>query len=171
MAFYEKCLKHLYARLLVELSHSNIWHSVRNSDRMAPLVMIDDDVDDKDMIEEACRDLDLPNPIRWFNDCNNAYDYLEQEPEQPFLILCDVNLPGMSGIEFKRKLDRNPFLKKKSIPFVFFSTSADKKKVTEAYTEMTVQGYFQKPSSYAECKTLMTAIIGYWKICKHPNAE
>ena len=135
-----------------------------------PIIIIEDDQDDRDIIEEVLKELSIPNETIWFTRCLNAFDYLKTHTNQPFLIFCDINLPGLSGIELKKQIDADKELRKKSIPFVFLSTSADKKYVNEAYTEMTVQGYFQKANSYDETKKNVKAILEYWKICKHPNA-
>ena len=135
-----------------------------------PIIIVEDDKDDRDIIEEVLEELNIPNEIVWFKRCVNAFDYLKTHTNQPFLIFCDINLPGLSGLEFKRQIDADKELRRKSIPFVFLSTSTDKKYVDEAYMEMTVQGYFQKANSYVEIKNTVKAILEYWKICKHPNA-
>jgi len=135
-----------------------------------PIIIVEDDKDDRDIIEEVLEELNIPNEIVWFKRCVDAFDYLKTHTNQPFLIFCDINLPGLSGLEFKRQIDADKELRKKSIPFVFLSTSTDKKYVDEAYIEMTVQGYFQKANSYVEIKNTVKAILEYWKICKHPNA-
>ena len=135
-----------------------------------PIIIVEDDKDDRDIIEEVLEELNIPNEIVWFKRCVDAFDYLKTHTNQPFLIFCDINLPGLSGLEFKRQIDADKELRKKSIPFVFLSTSTNKKYVDEAYMEMTVQGYFQKANSYVEIKNTVKAILEYWKICKHPNA-
>jgi response regulator RpfG family c-di-GMP phosphodiesterase len=104
-----------------------------------------------------------------FVDPADAYHFLDNNDEQPFIIVSDVNLPGMSGLEFKNKLDHNKKLKLKSIPFVFYSTSAEKKYVNEAYLQLTVQGFFLKGHSMNEIKDQLRIIFEYWKICRHPN--
>src|ERR1043165_7529210 len=116
--------------------------------KSGPIILIDDDEDDKDIFLEILRELQIPNPVIWFQKCDEAFTYLIETTEQPFIIFCDLNLPGLSGIECKRRIDKDINLRKKSIPFVFFSTTTDQRTVNEAYTEMTVQGFFQKPSSY-----------------------
>lgn len=65
-------------------------------------------------------------------------------------------------------IDDNEYLRKKSIPFVFIATSDMQKEVNEAY-ELTIQGYFKKPSSPEELKTLLGNVITYWSLCRHPN--
>lgn len=136
-----------------------------------PIIIVEDDEDDKDMIEEVLKELSIPNKTIWFTRCSNAFEYLKNNDEQPLVIFSDINLPGLSGIEFKRQIDAHKELRKKSIPFVFFSTTADKNTVNEAYTEMTIQGYFQKANSYNETKNMVRTILEYWTICKHPNTK
>ena len=136
-----------------------------------PIVIVDDDEDDKDMINAVLKELSIPNKTVWFQRCMDAFEYLTSTDEQPFLIISDVNLPGQSGIEFKKQIDSNKELRKKSIPFVFFSTSADKKYVNEAYLTLTVQGFFKKADSYEATKDIVRSMLEYWKVCKHPNSE
>jgi CheY-like chemotaxis protein len=134
-----------------------------------PIVLVEDDADDVVIFNEVLKELNIPNPVIHFVNPSDAYHFLDASTEQPYIIICDVNLPRMSGLEFKNKLDANEKLKKKSIPFVFYSTSAEKKYVTEAYLHLTVQGYFRKPQTYQEIKSQIRVIFEYWKICQHPN--
>lgn len=136
-----------------------------------PIILIDDDADDKDIFVDILKELQVPNPVVWLQNCNDAFTFLRTTTEQPFIIFCDLNLPGLQGIECKRKIDADKELRKKSIPFVFCSTTVDQKAVDDAYTQMTVQGFFQKPNSYSEHKELLKAIIDYWEKCRHPNAK
>lgn len=138
--------------------------------KTGPIVIVEDDRDDKEILEEVLKELNMPNKIVWFTVCDNAFDYLKATREQPFIILSDVNLPRQSGMEFKRRIDNDKQLRSKSIPFVFYSTSVDPNYVTEAYTQMTVQGYFSKGNSYAEVKRKIKLIMDYWNDCKHPNS-
>ncbi len=134
-----------------------------------PIIIIEDDEDDKEIIEEVLKELEIPNKTVWFTKCTDAFIYLKSQNEQPFVILSDVSLPGQSGMEFKKQIDNDAELKKKSIPFVFFTTAANRNYVNEAYLELTVQGYFQKANSYKETKNIVRSILEYWKYCKHPN--
>ena len=139
--------------------------------KTGPIILIDDDRDDKDVFLDILKDLKVSNPIIWFQNCDDAFSYLKTTSEQPFIIFCDLNLPGISGIECKRQIDDNEELRKKSIPFVFCSTTADQKTVNEAYTKMTVQGFFKKKNTYSELKETIRLIVAYWEECKHPNSK
>lgn len=135
-----------------------------------PFVIVEDDVDDQEVIVEAFKEMEIANKIHFFSRCSDAFEYLKSSGQQPFLILCDINIPSQNGIEFKRQIDADPELRAKSIPFVFFSTSIDKKSVDTAYRELTVQGFFKKESLYEDLKKTLRVIVDYWKVCKHPNS-
>lgn len=136
-----------------------------------PIVIIEDDADDKAIFEEVLRELGIPNQLIWFVSCEDAYHFLATSTAQPFIIFSDINLPGLSGLDFKKKVDNHEQLRKKSIPFVLYSSSARKKEIDEAYNELMVQGFFQKLSDFKEMKNLIRTIMAYWKLCKHPNSD
>ena len=138
--------------------------------KAGPIILIEDDPDDKSVLEIVFEELNVHNKLIWFTNSKDSFDYLRTTSEQPFVILCDINLPLQSGIDFKRELDADPQLRKKSIPFVFYSTSVDQRTVNDAYIKITVQGYFQKKSSFKEIKDTIKVIVDYWQVCKHPNS-
>jgi CheY-like chemotaxis protein len=129
---------------------------------------VEDDLDDQEVIEGAIRDLGISNEIVFLNDGDEGLVYLKTTQANPFLILSDINMPRMDGIEFKRQIDGDPVLRMKNIPFVFFTTSESITPLTEAYTNLTVQGYFQKGYTYEDIVSAIRLIIDYWKTCKHP---
>ena len=139
--------------------------------KSGPILLIEDDADDKGIFEEVLKELNISNQLIWFTKSDEAIHYLKATSEQPFIIFSDVNLPGQNGIEFKRQLDHDEELRKKSIPFIFYSTSVNQATVNEAYTSLTVQGFFQKGNSYEEIKTMIKQIIDYWQTCRHPNSK
>src|SRR5687768_2818899 len=93
--------------------------------KSGPIILVEDDADDEDIFEEVLKELKVYNKIVWFINAKDAMEYLKATSEQPFIIFCDINLPGLSGIEMKRKIDADKELRRKSIPFVFYSTAAD----------------------------------------------
>ncbi|WP_339924489.1 response regulator [uncultured Cyclobacterium sp.] len=134
------------------------------------IVIVEDDRDDVEIFESIVRDLNIQNKIEWFAEAESAYKYLSTTSDKMFLIFSDINMPGKNGLEFKREIDATPELRKKSIPFVFFSTAASQKNIDEAYLNLTIQGFFVKGSNYDELKKLLKNIFEYWMHCKHPNA-
>jgi len=136
-----------------------------------PIIIVEDDADDEAIFNEILEELEVSNSIIWFGNSDDALNYLKTTSDQPFIIFADVNLPGEDGVEFKRRIDANEQLRKKSIPFVFYSTSVDQRAVNEAYTKMTVQGFFKKGESFEDIRNQLKTIFDYWLICKHPNAS
>jgi len=135
-----------------------------------PIIIVEDDQDDQEIIQEIIRDHGVQNEILFFDRSAPAFQYLKTTTQQPFIILSDVNLPKQTGVEFKRQIDEDPQLRAKSIPFIFFSTSVEKNAVDTAYKELTVQGFFKKENSYGALKEVISVILQYWKICRHPNS-
>ncbi|MFP5438985.1 MAG: response regulator [Bacteroidia bacterium] len=135
------------------------------------VVIIEDDMDDRIFLSRVFEDIGIENEIIWFGEGIEAFEFLSATNRNIFIIFSDVKLPAESGLELKQKIDANPRLRKKSIPFVFYSTSANQRDIDEAYTEMTIQGFFQKVGDYEETKKLMRTVFDYWSICKHPNKQ
>ena len=132
-----------------------------------PIIIIEDDIDDVDLLKDAFIELKTQNKILYFLDGIAAYEYLTHNIEHPFLIISDINLPKIDGIELREKIHNNEQLRLKCIPYLFFTTSANQKFVIEAYSR-SVQGFFQKPSSYTELVRVMGNIVEYWKDCQSP---
>lgn len=133
-----------------------------------PIVIIDDDPDDQGIYAEAIKAIGIPNEIRAFQSGPQFLEYLNTTEEQPFIILSDINMPGMSGLELKKYIQEDPYLATKGIPFVFISTNATRVSVRHAHA-LSVQGYFQKPFSMEGIKDMLRILFGYWELCKHIN--
>lgn len=138
--------------------------------KRGPIIIVEDDPDDQHMFQSIFETLNYPNNIRIFEDGIAALDYLLITKEQPFLILCDVNLPKMNGLELRARICENEYLHRKSIPFVFLSTSDNEDVVISAYN-LTVQGFFVKRDNYQDMVNDLRMIYVYWATCKHPNTR
>ena len=131
------------------------------------ILYIDDDSDDQDVIEQALEELGVPNKVVGLLNGEQAIRYLKNEAP-PFMILCDYKLPGLDGVDLRRRIEADEELRGKAIPFVFFSTTVSKKMVEEVYN-MNVQGLFEKATRFEEVKRSLKLIYDYWQVCKHPN--
>jgi len=136
-----------------------------------PIILIDDDIDDLEITSQIITELGVKNEIVCFSSCTDALEHLQSDKriDQPFVILSDVNLPKMNGVELKKRIDQNDALRKKSIPFIFLSTAYSQAILNEVY-ELRVQGYFIKGTTINELKETLEMIFRYWTICKHPNS-
>jgi CheY-like chemotaxis protein len=137
--------------------------------KSGPILLVEDDVDDQEFITDALRLLGVRNHVEIFDNGEKALDYLKHSEQQPFIILSDVNLPIMNGLQLKSEIQQNDHLRNKAIPFIFLSTSADAKAVYDAF-ELSVQGFFVKENTYDGIQQQLKQIIDYWKSCKHPNS-
>lgn len=137
--------------------------------KLGPILVIDNDREDYDLVFMALKELNVPNEIRWLHGGEEALDFLRTTPEQPFLILCDIMMPEMTGIQLRAEIDKDDFLRKKSIPFIFLTVVVSKKMVEQAY-DLTVQGYHLKGETYDKLKEGLDLIVKYWQACMHPNS-
>ena len=135
---------------------------------LGPIVIIEDDIDDQNFFQEAFKSLNYPNDVIFFWDGDTAIKYLTETEVEPFIIFSDINMPILNGIELREKIHQNDQLRLKSLPFLFFSTSADQRHVVDAYSK-SVQGYFIKPSSFPDLKETLKVILEYWLKCVSPN--
>jgi CheY-like chemotaxis protein len=136
--------------------------------KTGPILILEDDQDDREIYEKVLASLGVKNEIRFFEGGDDLLRYLQVTLDQPFIIFSDINLPRMSGIELRRIIDADPFLRKKSIPFIFLTTIESKEVVDEVY-ELAVQGYFVKRYLINDIEKQIKQILDYWRDCKHPN--
>jgi CheY-like chemotaxis protein len=132
------------------------------------IIVIEDDTDDQELLAEVFKELNYSNEIVFFQNGEEALEYLQDEKIYPFLILADINMPKLNGFELRKMVHTNEGLSQKCIPYLFFSTAVDKSAVYEAYA-MSVQGYFVKTNSYAQVLNTMRKIVEYWQECYSPN--
>ena len=129
--------------------------------KSGPIIIVEDDVDDQDVLKDIFVELKIRNILRFFNNATEALNYLLATNEKPFLIISDVNMPAMSGLEFLNSINVHNDLKNKNIPFVFLTTSNDPVQMKQAY-DASAQGYFVKPNSMEANRQLIKTIIEYW---------
>jgi CheY-like chemotaxis protein len=132
------------------------------------LVFVDNDPKEKVFLEESLSRLVWDIRIEYITNAADALHYLRTTKDQIFVIVSDINMPDMPGLQFKQMIDSDPYLVKKAIPFIFSSSSATRKQVSQAY-DYRIQGYFQKPDNLYAMAEMLNAIIQYWIIARHPN--
>ena len=133
-----------------------------------PIIIIEDDLDDQELLSEVFEHLGYKNEIIFFGDGQKALDYLTGTDIEPFIIFSDINMPKLNGMELRAKIHQNEDLRLKSIPYLFFSTIAEQANVIDAYSK-SVQGFFVKPSSFEELTDTIKTIVEYWLKCVSPN--
>jgi CheY-like chemotaxis protein len=136
----------------------------------SPIVLIEDDENDVEVITSAIKELGIKNEVTPFASADTALKYLLTTENKTFVILCDIRMPNINGLEFRKSIIQSDYLKKKTIPFVFFTGAVSQDIIDEAYT-LDVQGFFKKAHSFEGLKAQLSAIYFYWRSCLHPNIK
>jgi CheY-like chemotaxis protein len=136
--------------------------------KIGPIVVIEDDAEDQEILAEIFKTLDYKNPIIYFSDSEEALQFLIDTKIKPFLILSDINMPKLTGFELRQKVHTNEDLNLKCIPYLFFTTTSAQKAIVDAYSQ-SVQGFFIKANSVDKLKNTIKKIVEYWQECEAPN--
>lgn len=136
--------------------------------KVGPIILVEDDTDDQELIAEIINADPGGNPLRIFPNGKEAFEYLQTASDRPFLIICDVNMPVMNGLELRQLMHENQNPRNKDIPFIFLTTTEDKRIVDKAY-ELSVQGFFAKPHDFHELKNILECTLEYWRFCLYPG--
>lgn len=135
--------------------------------RKFSILLIEDDQIDAMTVTRALKDLESPHTLIHKTNGLEAVNYLKEQPVKiPGLILLDLNMPRMNGIEFLQwiKADKNL----KLIPVVVLTTSNDQLDKLESF-KMGVAGYMLKPVGYNEFVGVMKEINNYWTKSELPR--
>jgi CheY-like chemotaxis protein len=118
-------------------------------------------------VKRALKDLKVENPLAHSLNGEEALKYLRSgSNESPCVILLDLNMPKMDGIEFLKIVKADEVLKK--IPVVVLTTSKDKQDVAESF-EHGVAGYMVKPVDYKKFVETIGTIDLYWTLSELVN--
>lgn len=137
-------------------------------DKSGTIIIIEDDPDDQFVLEEVFKELDYPNKRMYFIDGLSALDYLYSTPDRPFIIISDINLPKLNGLELRKKVQTDADLSLKCIPYVYFTTAINQQAVIDAYST-SAQGFFVKPGAFEEIRDTIRVMMEYWMKCAAPN--
>jgi CheY-like chemotaxis protein len=132
-----------------------------------PIIIIEDDYDDQELLREVFNEINLPNILHFFASPKEAFCYLLSTTERPFLIISDINMPILNGFELKEQINQNECLRRKNIPFIFLSTNSENGTIAKAY-ELLAQGYFVKPIKISDLKEMILIMVTYWKTSVRP---
>lgn len=131
-----------------------------------PILLVEDDKVDVMTIRRALNDLKVLNRLQVASNGEEALAYLRNpEAEMPCIIMLDLNMPRMNGIEFLRERDADEALK--AVPVVVLTSSREEQDMVQSY-RLGVAGYMIKPVDYKQFVETIRVIDLYWTISQFP---
>ena len=140
-------------------------------EKIFTIMLVDDDQVDVMNVQRAFKKNNITNPLHIANNGIEALDLLrgtesaEKITPMPRIILLDINMPKMNGIEFLRELRADAALQ--SISVFIMTTSNDDKDKFDAFN-LNVAGYIVKPVSFEKFVGAVSVLNNYWKLCEMP---
>ena len=131
------------------------------------VMLVEDNIDHAELVIRTLEDHRIANSIKHFSDGQSALDYLLRRGEytdpaispRPHVILLDLRLPRVDGLEVLRIIKEDPEVQK--IPIIVLTTSEAEKDVARAYDNH-VNSYLVKPVGFEEFSKLMNDLGFYW---------
>jgi len=143
--------------------------------RPITILLVEDDPADQKLIKVSIESQRVANDLYIVNTGEEGMDFLYQRGDcsggvpRPDLILLDLNMPGMGGKEFMKRIKDDENLKQ--IPVVIVTTSDLEKDIIDSYN-LQASGYVRKPVTLDGFKEVMEKIGEYWFVlCKRPPKE
>ena len=137
------------------------------NDRMLNILLVEDDEVDVMNIRRAFQKNHIANPLFVAGDGIEALEKLRSGavPKDRRIVLLDLNMPRMNGIEFLRELRKDPELRSATV--VVLTTSNDDRDKIDAYN-LNVAGYLLKPVTFSNFCEVMSALNRYWALVELP---
>jgi len=131
------------------------------------ILLVEDDIVDQMTVKRALKDINVTNQLRITNNGEEALEYLSNEKnELPGIILLDLNMPRMNGIEFLRIVKTDNRIKR--IPVVVLTTSKEEPDRVNTF-DLGIAGYMIKPVDYLQFVKVIKTINLYWMLSESPG--
>jgi CheY-like chemotaxis protein len=132
-----------------------------------PILLVEDDQVDAKTVQRALKELHVVNPLEVVENGEIALAYLRDPGKRrPCIILLDINMPVMNGIEFLRVVKADGDLRR--IPVVVLTTSEEQQDKIESFN-LGVAGYMKKPVDYRQFVETIRSIDAYWTVSEMPE--
>ena len=134
---------------------------------LKPILLVEDDDVDVMTIKRVLKDLSIGNPLINMSNGEQALEYLRTKGnKKPCVILLDLNMPKMNGIEFLTIAKADKTLKK--VPVVVLTTSGQQQDIVECF-KLGVAGYMVKSVDYDKFVETIRTINLYWTLSELPS--
>ena len=147
---------------------------MQNEDKLQNILLVEDDSVDVMNVQRAFKKTNITNPLYIAFNGVEAFNMLRGTNGKPKLnptpriILLDINMPKMNGLEFLKELRNDPEFRSISV-FVMTTSNDDNDKI-EAY-KLNVAGYILKPLSFEKFVNSISILNSYWKLCEQPETS
>ena len=132
-----------------------------------PILLVEDDAIDRMTVERALKEIRVTNTLEMVGNGEEALEFLRDPArEQPGIILLDLNMPKMNGIEFLKFVKADESFRR--IPVVVLTTSKDEQDRVDSFN-LGVAGYMVKPVDYMQFVEVVKAIDLYWTLSELPD--
>ncbi|MGB5698666.1 response regulator [Muriicola sp.] len=125
------------------------------------ILFIEDDAIETMKLDRTISKLQVKHTIIQANNGEDALKILTDPQNIPDIILLDLNMPRMNGIEFLQILKSNPTLK--YLPTIILTTSENRTDLKECY-KIGIAGYVIKPLKYEDYEDKIRKVIAYWEV-------
>jgi len=131
-----------------------------------PMLLVEDDEVDVMSVKRSLKDLKISNRLDVSGNGEEALEFLsEPQNDLPCIILLDINMPKMNGIEFLRIIKQDDRFKR--IPVVVLTSSREEQDKMESFG-LGVSGYMVKPADYKKFVEVIRVIDLYWTLSELP---
>lgn len=132
-----------------------------------PILLVEDDSVDAMTVKRALKELKVTNPLVLQSNGEEALKYLRTDDNnKPCVILLDLNMPKMNGIEFLKIAKADAVFRQ--IPVIVLTTSKDDRDKVESF-QFSVAGYIVKPTDYKKFVEAIKTVDLYWSLSELPN--
>lgn len=132
---------------------------------VTPILLVEDDQVDVLTTRRALKEIQVTNPLVVCENGEEGLAYLRGTAERPCLVLLDLNMPIMNGIEFLENVKRDASLRR--IPTVVLTTSEEQEDKLRSF-DLGAAGYMAKSMDYRRFVEVMRSIDRYWTMSELP---
>jgi CheY-like chemotaxis protein len=136
------------------------------------ILLVEDDLNDVELTLSALAENHLANEVLVARDGEEALDYLyrrgayaSREEANPIVVLLDLKLPKVDGMEVLRRVKSDPALK--TIPVVMLTSSREEQDLVRSY-DLGTNGYVVKPVDFHEFVEAVRELGLFWTVVNHP---
>lgn len=124
------------------------------------ILLVDDDIIERMKFKKVCSDINFPCSIVEAENGKKALSLLESVNNSFNIIILDLHMPTMNGLELLKKIKTSSIYK--SIPIIIMSNSEDNSELKQCY-DIGISGYFTKPAQYSKYSKKVKSLLKYWK--------